>query len=58
VQGDNVASSQSCGLKQELKEVVWEVTEQHLGAVSLASEQVDNGYMQQDTWNLLEHILI
>jgi hypothetical protein len=51
VQGDNGASSQSCSPKQELDEVVWEVTEHHLMAVGLAGEQVDNACMQQDTWN-------
>jgi hypothetical protein len=38
VQGMNGASSQSCGPKQELQEVVWEVTKNHLVAVGFAGE--------------------
>jgi hypothetical protein len=38
VQGNNGASSQSCGPKQELQEVVWEVTKHHLVAVGFAGE--------------------
>jgi hypothetical protein len=42
VQGNNAASSQSCGRQQELREVVREVAKHHVVAMGLAGEQVDN----------------
>jgi hypothetical protein len=42
VQGNNGASSQSCGRQQELREGVWEVAKHHVVTMGLAGEQVDN----------------
>jgi hypothetical protein len=42
VQGNNGASSQSCGRQQELLEVVSEVAKHHVVTMGLAGEQVDN----------------